>query len=64
LIFSLCLFEAGNSDVDFVVNVFDLGNVDSDTVVCYSSGMRVILIAPSSLVTSAFSSASPSAEDN
>jgi hypothetical protein len=35
LIFSLCLFEARNSDVDFVVDVFDLENVDSDTVVCY-----------------------------
>jgi hypothetical protein len=35
LIFSLCLFEAGNSDVDFVVDVFDLGNFDLDIVLCY-----------------------------
>jgi hypothetical protein len=35
LIFSLYLFEDGNSDVDFVADVFDLGNFDSHIVVCY-----------------------------
>ena len=33
LIFSLCLFEAGNSDFGDVV--YNLGNFDSDSVVCY-----------------------------
>jgi hypothetical protein len=35
LIFSLYLFEDGNFDVDFVADVFDLGNFDSDTIVYY-----------------------------
>jgi hypothetical protein len=35
LIFSLCVFEAGNSDVEDVVVAFDLGNFDSDTIVYY-----------------------------